>query len=367
MDLALKERITDSDLRDKIMWYAAWNERRRANFPRAIEELSEIDGKTQVDFTRQRALFWLGKTYQDAQKPEDAKMAFTRLIDLDPLGYYGLLAHRELNMPISLQTASAPPANAEPAQIPLDSTTADWLALLDEKEALTSFLDLASNAYKKQKDQNDEGWVSIFKYYAKAGLYMKLYESLAGLTPERRKSIFERHPELLFPQPWNEDVHAASTQFGIDEELIYAITRQESAFDTRARSLADAFGLMQLLPEVAENLSSKYKIPYSGMEDLYDPKTNISFGAAHLKELFQRQNGRFILAVASYNASESVIRNWVKSRFHGNALEFIEEIPYEETRSYVRLVMRNLIFYSLLKSKSPSIVFPDRVLSMDGG
>ncbi|MGZ3721780.1 MAG: hypothetical protein ACXVA9_02540, partial [Bdellovibrionales bacterium] len=58
------------------------------------------------------------------------------------------------------------------------------------------------------------------------------------------------------------------------------------------------------------------------------------------------------------------IRNWMKTRFHGDALEFIEEIPYEETRSYVRLVMRNLIFYSLLKSKSPSITFPDRVLSL---
>lgn len=366
LDMALKEHFNDSDLRDKIMWYAAWNERRRGNKERAIEILTDIDKNTQIDFTRQRALYWLGKTYVDSQRPEEAKAVFTRLIEMDPLGYYGLLAHRQLNKPITLQ-AQATDTSASgvvASQIPMDSVVADWLCLLDEKDSLAAFLDLASISYKKQKDQNDDGWGAIFKYYAKAGLYMKLYESLGGLTPDHRKSIFEHHPELLFPQPWNEDVRAASHQFGVDEELIYAITRQESAFDTHARSLADAFGLMQLLPEVAEQLSAKYKIPYTGMEDLYDPKTNINFGAAHLKELFQRHHGQFILAVASYNASESVIHNWMKNRYRGDALEFIEEIPYEETRAYVRLVMRNLIFYSLLKSKSPSIEFPDRVLSM---
>ncbi|MGZ3723537.1 MAG: tetratricopeptide repeat protein, partial [Bdellovibrionales bacterium] len=145
MELALKERFNDSDLRDKIMWYAAWNERRRENLPRAIEILTEIDKRTQIDFTRQRALYWLGKSYQDTQKPDDAKLAFSRLIELDPLGYYGLLAHRQMNMQISLQGPPGDPQKpaAEVAKVPLDSTTADWLYLMDEKDALTSFLDLA--------------------------------------------------------------------------------------------------------------------------------------------------------------------------------------------------------------------------------
>jgi len=365
-DLAMKERITDADMRDKILWYSAWNERRRGNLDHAAEVLTEIDQKTQVDFTRQRALYWLGKTYDENKKPDLAKSTYAHLIELDPLGYYGLLAHRQLNQPIALLT----PAPADPKapevvpNVPMDTQTADWLYVLDEKEPLTALLDLTSQNYKKQRDQSDDGWVMIFKYYAKAGLYAKLYESLAGLTPDRRKSIFENHPDLLFPQPWADDVRAAALQFGIDESLIYAISRQESAFDTHARSLADAFGLMQLLPEVAENLSSKYNIPYKEMEDLYDPKTNIMFGAAHLKELFERHNNQFILAVAAYNASENVIHNWMKTRFHGDPVEFIEEIPYEETRAYVRLVMRNLVFYSLLKSKSPSIPFPDKVLNL---
>lgn len=364
MDLALKEKLSEGDLRDKILWYSAWNERRRHEYKRSIEILSEIDQKTPTDFTRSRALYWLGRTYIDDKQLDEGKKVFERLIVQDPLGYYGLLAHRQLSLPIAL-SPQEPDADA-PAEklVPIDGIAAEWLNLLDEKDALTALLDIASQNYKKVSAQTDIGWVHIFKYYAKAGLYMKLYESLGTLTPERRKTIFEHHPELLFPQPWNEDVRGASLQFGVDQELIYAIIRQESAFDIHARSGADAFGLMQLLPEVAENLAKQNKIPYSTMEDLYEPKTNIYLGAAHLRDLFRRHKGQFILSVASYNASESVIQSWMKARFTGDPTEFIEDIPYEETRAYVRLVMRNVIFYSLLKSKSASIDFPTWILNL---
>ncbi len=363
LELALKQRIKDPEMRDKIYWYSAWNERRRNNLPRAAELLADLESKTATEFSRVRALFWLGKTYAELHQDELAKATFEKLVELDPVGYYGLLAHRNLSLAITFK--SAPGNGTVENNIPLDMTMAEWLAMLEEKEALTALLDQSSRAYKKQNDQTDEGWVTLFQYYAKGGLYMKLYESLGALTPERRKSVLERHPDLLFPQPWQSEVKTAALQFGVEEELIYAIMRQESAFDTRARSFADAFGLMQVLPEVAETIGMQNKIPYAGMDDLYDPRTNVMIGAAHIKELLSRNKGQFILAVASYNASEKAIQNWMKTRFRGDSLEFIEEIPYEETRTYVRLVMRNLIFYSLLKSKNASIEFPTWVLKLE--
>jgi soluble lytic murein transglycosylase len=363
LTLALKERISDTTLRDKILWYSAWNERRQGHFEAAATRLADLDEKTQDEFVRVRALFWLGKSLSDSKKEDEAKAAFDKLIGLDPLGYYGLLAHRHLGIAISFKPA--PPASNGTVQLPLDTKLAETLYAIDEKSVLMTLLDEASQAYRKQPDQNDEGWVSLFKYYAKAGMYQKLYDSLAGLSPERRKAVLESHPDLLYPEPWNDEVKTASLQFGVQEELIYSIMRQESSFDPHARSLADAFGLLQILPEVAEKLSKNYEIPYSEMEDLYDPRTNIAIGAAHLKELLKTHNDQFILAVAAYNANENAIRNWMKTRFHGDALEFIEEIPYEETRVYVRLVMRNLIFYSLLNSKSASIEFPAWVLKLD--
>lgn len=367
MEAALKEKITNTELRDKILWYSAWNERRQKNFPRAVEILTELDTTTQGDFTRVRTLYWLGKTYAEMGKPEEAKAVLERLIEIDSLGYYGLLAHRHLGLAISFRRSPpSPEAEAQAsASLPLDLTLAEWLAAIEEKQALENLLNQSALAYRKQKEQTNEGWTTLFKYYAKGGLYTKMYETLSSLPSDRRKSIVETHPELLFPQPFVEDVKLAALQFNVDEELIYGIMRQESAFDPRARSGADAFGLMQILPELAENIAFQKKISYLHMDDLYVPKTNIPIGAAHIRELLDRHKNRFILAVASYNASEKAILNWMKTRYRGDALEFIEEIPYEETRVYVRLVMRNLIFYSLLKSKSASIEFPAWVLKLD--
>lgn len=366
MTKALNEKLSDgSELRDKILWYSAWNERRQSNFSRAAEIMNELAEKTESDFTRARTLYWLGKTHHEMKQVAEEKAVLERVISLDPLGYYGLLAHRHLGIEISFKRT---PLQTDPKALeglPLDLNMAEWLAQIDEREALTAMLDQASAAYRRALNQNNEAWITLFKYYAKGGLYSKLYDALGTLTPERRKAILESQPEVLFPQPWNEDVKLAALQFSVGEELIYSIMRQESAFDPRARSGADAFGLMQVLPEVAERTALDAKIAYAGMDDLYQPRTNIPIGAAHIQELLKRHKGQFILAVAAYNANENAIRGWMKTRYRGDSLEFIEEIPYEETRVYVRLVMRNLIFYSLLKSRSASIEFPSWVLKLD--
>lgn len=366
MELALNEKITDQELRDKIMWYSAWNERRQNNMPRAAQILTTLDENTKAEFTHVRALFWLGRTYTEMNLEEQARGVFERLVDLDPVGYYGLLARRQLEVAVSFKRPDAPPAGEIRADdLPLDPVLADWLALLDERDALGALLDQSIAAYRKQKNQTNEGWIALFRHLAKGGLYSKLYENLSALSPERRKSVVELQPELLFPQPWNEDVKLAALQSNVDEELIYAIMRQESAFDPHARSGADAFGLMQILPEIAEPLAVQLKVPYTHMDDLFVPAVNVRVGAAHIRDLLKRHKGQFVPAVASYNASEKAISNWMKTRFRGDTLEFIEEIPYEETRTYVRLVMRNLIFYSLLKSRSASIEFPAWVLKLD--
>jgi soluble lytic murein transglycosylase len=127
----------------------------------------------------------------------------------------------------------------------------------------------------------------------------------------------------------------------------------------------DAFGLMQLLPEVAERAAEEHGIPMSKAEDLYEPHINIPLGAAHLRKLWDRYRGEFVLAVASYNASERAIMNWLKTRYRGDALEFIEDIPYDETREYVKLVMRNMITYQMMNAQEKAPEFPEWALRIE--
>ena len=139
--------------------------------------------------------------------------------------------------------------------------------------------------------------------------------------------------------------------------------RQESAFNPKARSFADAFGLLQLIPEVAQRANKKIEGTYKNADDLFNPQLNIKLGSYYLKQQWELYNNRFILASASYNATDRAIKSWIKTRYDGDTLQFIEDIPYEETRNYVKLVMRNYIFYKLINSDG-KIDFPEYCLQM---
>lgn len=348
LEKALAQVGNDTETRDKIKWVRAWIAKREKDYVSAEKALEQLASETQNESTKHRAEFWLARVKMDLHKADDAKAIWEKLTQDDPLGYYGVLAYYQLDKPMQVKSKVTEVVSSSALKEiyrVLHPEIAESLIRVGELDALQAYLDDVTKVYKKAKTQNDETWVKLLQYYAHAGLYLKLYENLNLISPEQRDSILQNHPELLFPRPFDQEITKAATQFGVEPELIYSIIRQESAFNPKARSGADAFGLMQLLPEIAQDLAKKYKLPFEKNEQLYDPAANVKFGAALLHDQMQKYNNQFILAVASYNANDKAIRNWMANRFKGDALEFIEDIPYEETRGYVRLVMRNLIFY----------------------
>lgn len=139
----------------------------------------------------------------------------------------------------------------------------------------------------------------------------------------------------------------------IEIPLILAITRQESAFATDAISRAGARGLMQLMPSTARSVSRKLKMSYSKQKLISNPEYNTLLGSTYLGGLIDRFDGSYILAIASYNAGGSRIKGWIKDwgdPRHGDidALDWIELIPFSETRNYVQRVMENLQVYRQL-------------------
>lgn len=371
---AIAEKITDPDFRDKLYWNLSWNELKRKNYSISAEHLKNMRDLTQNSFARAKFNFWLAKATQAQGDTETAKLEFERLIDEDPIGYYGLMAHRELGRPISFP--NLPPVVGEVAPFPhkknplphdlieiLNPLYIKWLISVEETDIAKRYLDHISSTYRQQNNQSQHSWLTLFNYYAQAGNYLDLFAQLGNLTPEQRKEIFTLQPELIFPTPFSEQVRQASDQFGLSREFIYAIMRQESAFNPEARSPADAYGLLQLLPEIARQTAPQLGLQFEKAEDLFDPGKNIPIGTFHLKQLWEKHGGKFILATASYNAREEALRNWLRTRYRGDTLEFIEDIPYEETQGYIKLVMRNLIFYMALNAKEP-ITFPQWCLEL---
>jgi soluble lytic murein transglycosylase len=118
------------------------------------------------------------------------------------------------------------------------------------------------------------------------------------------------------------------------------------------------------LPSVAKELARGTDVPYAEAEDLFDPEINVPLGAKEIKSLLSKYDQQYILAVAAYNASGSAIRGWLKTRFRPDALEFIEEVPYDETRAYIKLVLRNYVFYKRLNQSEGPVQFPEEWLRL---
>ena len=143
----------------------------------------------------------------------------------------------------------------------------------------------------------------------------------------------------------------------LDPYLVLALIRQESIFDPRALSPASAFGLMQLLPSTAVRTAAQLGLPPPPPENLYEPELNLTLGTHYLKELLRRYPNNPAKALAAYNAGENAVARWEKQIAAEDEEEFIERIPYRETRLYVKLVLRNHRIYRRIyeaKNEKPS-------------
>lgn len=147
---------------------------------------------------------------------------------------------------------------------------------------------------------------------------------------------------MIFPLSFLEDIKKYSSETGLDPILILSLIKQESAFDPSASSGVGAQGLMQIMPQTAVETDSSVNLA-----DLTDPETSIRTGTRYFKMLMQRFNGNIVLSLAAYNAGPNAVDRWLREIPAKRGLqEFIESIPYRETREYVAGIIRNYYWYS---------------------
>ncbi len=152
--------------------------------------------------------------------------------------------------------------------------------------------------------------------------------------------------ELLYPLGYLSLVEASSASRGMDKYLVAAVIREESRFHPQAKSSASARGLMQLIPSTARQMGRRLGLPPFSVEALYRPQLNIELGVEHLRELLEQFQGNLFAALASYNAGSEVVRRWLQNCTTEEPEEFILEIKYEDTKRFVRLVMRSYWRYN---------------------
>jgi hypothetical protein len=149
---------------------------------------------------------------------------------------------------------------------------------------------------------------------------------------------------IFFPRQYEDLVAAYSREQEVDPALVLSLIREESFFRSDVRSPANAYGLMQLLHGTARQVAKGSGLAVKA-NDLYDPKINIRLGLLYLKTLLDRYDGRLYLALAAYNAGPHRVDQWLQDFPDADEEEFIEMIPFTETRTYVKNILRNYFFY----------------------
>ena len=157
---------------------------------------------------------------------------------------------------------------------------------------------------------------------------------------------------IRFPRSKNKLFAQLGEQRGIGATWPIAIARQESAYNQYAKSPAGARGFMQLMPATAKETAKKFAIPYKSTSDLFDPQINVSLGTAYLSQMLTRFKSK-AYASAAYNAGPHRVDRWLKSRGTLPLDIWIETIPFDETRKYVKNILTYNVIYDLLASREP--------------
>jgi soluble lytic murein transglycosylase len=168
--------------------------------------------------------------------------------------------------------------------------------------------------------------------------------------------------EIRFPLAYQPRLESVAKNVGIPSYTLFALARQESAFNPSATSSAGAMGMIQVMPATAKSTARKHKLPYRNKKQLHDPAINLPIGARYYSDLLARFDNNRILATAAYNAGPTRVDKWLRKT--GGKLPFdvwITLIPFKETRSYVQNIMMYSVIYSRqLGLKPPMLVQAER-------
>ena len=167
----------------------------------------------------------------------------------------------------------------------------------------------------------------------------------AGISNQASRIMTE---SLFYPCPWKKEVSAAAERTGINDVMIWSVMRQESKFRRNAVSRSGALGLMQLMPSTAKDEMAALDILSS---EFTDPEKNILLGASYFARLSRKFKGDLPRVIAAYNAGMVPVIRW-NTLSAGDWVEWVEEIPYSETREFVRAVLQNREMYRMIAGKN---------------
>ncbi|HUQ99527.1 MAG TPA: lytic transglycosylase domain-containing protein [Gemmatimonadaceae bacterium] len=322
-------------------WDKAWAAYMRGDLASAKSLLGFINESYSNPNVKRQSSYWLARVMERAGQKEEATAIYTRLAAAPYLDVYA--AH-----------SVARGAKHEGAkENPLLKEGPDWremaekdmpeeLRLAYELTALTDFGDARVEIQKHLTPFNDRfAQALLAEIYYTSGAVVLMQRAVKRAFPQIATVEQDTAPvhflKMYYPVKYGSAIKKYADKNGIDPYLVMGLILQESSYMPTAKSAVGATGLMQLMPATAKELAQRLHVPF-GQSRLENPEVNIELGTAHLKMLINMFSGNTTLAVASYNAGQGNVLKWKRGAPSRPIDEFIESIPFPETRNYVKRV-----------------------------
>jgi len=335
-------------------WRAGWLNYRLGNFKEAARIFDEQIHKFPGTPETASALYWRGRLYE-TQDHDTAKAAanYRTIVRVYQHFFYAQMARQRLAALGTTETAAAPDLEEiKTPELPnlSESFPEDSPHLAKAKLLANAGL----NEYLAREiaaDPDSGSWSALAEaqLYASYGEAYRALRALKRALPGAASASIESIPlpywRILFPEPYWSIIKSESAKNNVDPYLVASLIRQESEFNPSVISYANAWGLMQLLPSVGRSLAKQEGMKNFQTFQLLDPETNIRLGTRYLKQTLDKFNGVAEYALAAYNAGDSRVQDWQAAGPYSGMDEFVESIPFTQTRDYVQAILRNIEIY----------------------
>jgi soluble lytic murein transglycosylase len=336
-------------------WHAAWLNYRLRHYPEAAKLMDEQIMSYPAGTEIPGALYWRARLYEDIEHDFSQALNYYKTLNAAYVNsYYAILARQRIAVIGQRAVATPSPVLASVRMLD-DPQLTDVLPENDPHLIKARLLaNAALNEYIRpeiQMSATSGQWGAL----AEAEIYESFGETTHALQAMKRSKLpFFSLPvsavpmaywQLIFPRPYWAQIEGDSKAQGLDPYLVASLIRQESEFNPEAVSRANAYGLMQLLPSTGKSMAKKEGEKHFATRELLDPSENLRLGTMDLKRSIDHYGGQIEYALASYNAGDSPVHAWIAKDDYKDVAEWVESIPYSETREYVQGIIRNRELY----------------------
>ncbi len=340
---ALYSRIVskypESEYAPEILWKMFWREYEAGNYKIAKKLGDEHLKKYSDSKSNPRMLYWMAKLALSKHKNVEANSYLNKIVSRYPDDYYAFRADSALkSTPNGWGTKSHHQLDERNFSIefPIKYANLD----IKDLKLINTVIELGDvNIWSEVNFDNK--FVQSWFEYKKGNNSRSTLLAREGLSELDIKPPFSDDVyKLAYPIYWGQDINTNSKHLNLDPYLIISLIREESYFNPEAKSSTGALGLMQLMPSTAVYVASKYDLRYPTFKTLITPEKNITIGSYYFKHIKTLLANNDLMAIAAYNGGPNSVKYWQSDLKYKDFDEFVENIPYPETKTYVKKVYR---------------------------